>query len=153
MYWFKRKYQPTDYVVVVCYCSVSERPCLTPAQRCLGVPAVTQDTEAAAQPTTQPGHIARHVVTGGELGNVSAHLTPSHRPYTLATARQCLHLTSLLFLVPDVFCSCCKTYCEFQLLNLLQSRACCFMFLYSRGHSLFGPMNGQAGDLPAYILL
>ena len=78
---------------------------------------------------------------------------PSHRPYTLATARQCLHLTSLLFLVPDVFRSCCKTYCEFQLLNLLQSRACCFMFLYSRGHSLFGPMNGQAGELPAYILL
>ena len=27
---------------------------------------------------------------------------PSHRPHTLATARQCLHLTSLLFLVPDV---------------------------------------------------
>ena len=80
---------------------------------------------------------------------------PSHHPYTLiqdATARQCLHLTSLLFLVPDVFCSCCKTYCEFQLLNLLQSRACCFMFLYSSGHSLFGPMNGQAGELPAYIL-
>ena len=79
--------------------------------------------------------------------------SPPYPLYTLACARQCLHLTSLLFLVPDVFHSCCKTYCEFQLLNLLQFRACCCMFLYSRGHSLFGPMNGQAGELPAYILL
>ena len=69
--------------------------------------------------------------------------------YICAIARQCLHLTSLLFLVPDVLRSCCKPYCRFQLLNLLQFRACCFVFLYSRGHSFWS--DERAGGRVASI--
>ena len=75
-------------------------------------------------------------------------------PLLILRAHQCncttvftSHFTSLS--CPRCTSLCCKPYCRFQLLNLLRFRACCFVFLYSRGHSFWS--DERAGGRVASI--